>query len=128
MGPLGSGERVRRGVLKRQASAASSTCISAALPPLHSSRRIEPASHQRASGGEESSAWPSSLVALLKAIHLKLLPSSPAPTPRTWPSPTMPARRSRSGPAATRGLGQPAPYGPAESSASHSPAATPPGV
>ena len=44
-----------------------------------------------------------------KAIHLKLLPSSPQAKPRTWPSPTMPVRISRTGPAATRGAGQPAP-------------------
>ena len=43
------------------------------------------------------------------AIHLKLLPSSPAAIPRTWPLPTMVVRISRAGPAAIRGAGQPAP-------------------
>jgi hypothetical protein len=60
-------------------------------------------------GGEDSSARPSSVSALRKAIHLKLLPSSPQARPRTWPSPTIPVLISRAGPAATRGLGQPAP-------------------
>ena len=43
------GSPVRRGPFQRQASAASSRCISAALPPFHSSRLIAPASHQRVS-------------------------------------------------------------------------------
>ena len=60
-GAAGSGSPVRRGDPQRgQASAASSRCISAALPPFHSSRLIVPASHQRWSPGEASSAWPSS--------------------------------------------------------------------
>src|SRR6476620_227458 len=109
MGPRARLDPVRRGVSVGQASAESSRCISDALPPYHSSRFIEPANHHHLSGGEESSAWPSSVEALLKAIHLKLLPSAPQPRPRTWPSPTMPVLSSRTGPAATRGLGQPAP-------------------
>src|SRR6059058_5721964 len=126
MGPLGSGSPVRRGSPEGQASAASSTCISAALPPLYSSRLIVPASHQRRSPGDSSKAWPSSVAALRKTIHLKLLPSSPHASPRTWPLPTMLVLSSRVGPAATCGLGQPAPYGPAASRASHKAPETPP--
>src|SRR5205085_12059178 len=85
------------GAGRGQASAASSRCISAALPPFHSSRLIVPASHQRWSAGDDSKAWPSSPAALRKAIHLKLLPSSPQPRPRTWPSPTIPVFNSRTG-------------------------------
>ena len=114
--------------LPAQAIAASSRCISAALPPFHSSRLMVPASHHRLSPGEESRAWPRSVVALRKAIHLKLFPSSPQASPRTCPSPTMPVLSSRAGPAATRGAGQPAPYGPAASRASQSSPATPRGA
>ena len=59
--------------------------------------------------GEERRACPRSVAALRNAIHLKLLPSSPQAIPRTWPSPTTPVLSRRAGPAATRGLGQPAP-------------------
>src|SRR6476659_249552 len=100
---------VRRGACAGQARAASSTCISAALPPLYVSRLIEPASHQRASAEEARSARPRLVSALRNAIHLKLLPSSPQALPRTWPVPTLAVLSSRAGPAATCGLGQPAP-------------------
>ena len=45
------GGRLGEGSARGQASAASSRCISAALPPFHSSRLIVPASHQRLVGG-----------------------------------------------------------------------------
>ena len=67
------GAPVRRAARTGQASAASSRCISAALPPFHSSRLIVPASHQRWSAGEASRAWPSSVVGAPEGDPLEAL-------------------------------------------------------